>query len=151
MANNPTRLHSEFNSIIWCYYMQAISCHYANSNCYYIDIKGTSQEGIAKEVVDLAVKRLAGKGEAEISYQVCLSIMLAIFVITSIGCVEVTKSTCPWQGRKFNKWCVNPCHCRFSESSHSSIMLTDLFWKFIIIIYVYNIICISDLYVFKIW
>ena len=49
---------------------QAISCHYANSNCHYIDIKGTLQEGIAKEVVNLAIKRLGGKGEAEISYQV---------------------------------------------------------------------------------
>ena len=49
---------------------QAISCHYANSNCYYIDMKGTTQEGIAKEVVDLAVKILGGKDASEISYQV---------------------------------------------------------------------------------
>ena len=46
---------------------QAISCHYANSNCYYIDVKGTSQEGIAKEVLDIAIKRL---GTIEVSYQV---------------------------------------------------------------------------------
>ena len=49
---------------------QAISCHYANSNCYYIDVKGTTQEGIAKEVVDLAIKILGGKDISEISYQV---------------------------------------------------------------------------------
>ena len=51
---------------------QAISCHYANSNCYYIDVRGTTQEGIAQEVVDLALKKFGGKDVAEVSYQVQL-------------------------------------------------------------------------------
>ena len=36
-------------------------------------MKGTTQEVIAKEVVDLAIKRLGGKDASEISYQVPLS------------------------------------------------------------------------------
>ncbi|XP_073407373.1 phytanoyl-CoA dioxygenase, peroxisomal [Dendrobates tinctorius] len=38
-------------------FRKAISCHYASSDCYYIDVKGTSQENIEKEVVELAKKR----------------------------------------------------------------------------------------------
>ncbi|PIO16274.1 hypothetical protein AB205_0174120, partial [Aquarana catesbeiana] len=35
----------------------AISCHYASSDCYYIDVKGTSQENIEKEVSEMVQKR----------------------------------------------------------------------------------------------
>ncbi|XP_075064757.1 phytanoyl-CoA dioxygenase, peroxisomal [Mixophyes fleayi] len=38
-------------------FRKAISCHYASSDCQYIDVKGTSQENIEKEVVELAMKR----------------------------------------------------------------------------------------------
>lgn len=38
-------------------YRKAISCHYASSRCHYIDVRGTLQEGIAKEVEDLAKRR----------------------------------------------------------------------------------------------
>uniref|UniRef100_A0A8D1SW67 phytanoyl-CoA dioxygenase n=2 Tax=Sus scrofa TaxID=9823 RepID=A0A8D1SW67_PIG len=34
----------------------AISCHFAASDCKYIDVKGTSQEKIEKEIVDLTHK-----------------------------------------------------------------------------------------------
>ncbi|RWS14159.1 phytanoyl-CoA dioxygenase: peroxisomal-like protein, partial [Dinothrombium tinctorium] len=34
-------------------YRKAISCHYAASECHYIDIKGTSQEKIAEEVLEI--------------------------------------------------------------------------------------------------
>lgn len=39
-------------------FRKAISCHYASSNCEYIDVKGTSQENIEKEVAEIAVKRI---------------------------------------------------------------------------------------------
>lgn len=38
-------------------FRKAISCHYASSDCYYIDVRGTSQENIAKEVEDIAARR----------------------------------------------------------------------------------------------
>ncbi|XP_075408477.1 phytanoyl-CoA dioxygenase, peroxisomal isoform X1 [Tenrec ecaudatus] len=38
-------------------FRKAISCHYASGTCYYIDVKGTSQENIANEVVNLAHRR----------------------------------------------------------------------------------------------
>ncbi|KAG9489924.1 phytanoyl-CoA dioxygenase, peroxisomal [Eleutherodactylus coqui] len=38
-------------------FRKAISCHYASSDCYYIDVKGTTQENIEKEVIELALKR----------------------------------------------------------------------------------------------
>ncbi|XP_076428871.1 phytanoyl-CoA dioxygenase, peroxisomal [Peromyscus maniculatus bairdii] len=38
-------------------FRKAISCHYASSDCHYIDVKGTSQENIEREVQELAEKR----------------------------------------------------------------------------------------------
>lgn len=33
--------------------MQAISCHYASGDCYYIDVKGTTQENIEREMTEI--------------------------------------------------------------------------------------------------
>jgi hypothetical protein len=38
-------------------FRKAISCHYAASECYYIDVEGTTQENISKEVQEMASKR----------------------------------------------------------------------------------------------
>lgn len=38
-------------------FRKAISCHYASSDCYYIDVEGTSQENIANEVKEIASRR----------------------------------------------------------------------------------------------
>uniref|UniRef100_A0A1A8SM55 Phytanoyl-CoA dioxygenase, peroxisomal n=1 Tax=Nothobranchius rachovii TaxID=451742 RepID=A0A1A8SM55_9TELE len=38
-------------------FRKAISCHYASSDCYYIDVKGTTQENIENEVIEIAEKK----------------------------------------------------------------------------------------------
>lgn len=38
-------------------YRKAISCHYASSDCHYIDVKGTSQEKLANEIIAMAKKK----------------------------------------------------------------------------------------------
>ncbi|XP_001368411.2 phytanoyl-CoA dioxygenase, peroxisomal [Monodelphis domestica] len=38
-------------------FRKAISCHFASSNCYYTDVKGTSQEIIEKELQNLLEKK----------------------------------------------------------------------------------------------
>lgn len=38
-------------------YRKAISCHYASSDCHYIDVSGTNQQVIADEIIDMAKKR----------------------------------------------------------------------------------------------
>ncbi|XP_054609828.1 phytanoyl-CoA dioxygenase, peroxisomal [Dunckerocampus dactyliophorus] len=38
-------------------FRKAISCHYASSDCYYIDVKGTTQENIENEVKELAARK----------------------------------------------------------------------------------------------
>ncbi|RZF42678.1 hypothetical protein LSTR_LSTR001473 [Laodelphax striatellus] len=38
-------------------FRKAISCHYASSDCYYIEVKDTIQDSIAKEIEDMAKKR----------------------------------------------------------------------------------------------
>ncbi|XP_037616738.1 phytanoyl-CoA dioxygenase, peroxisomal [Sebastes umbrosus] len=38
-------------------FRKAISCHYASADCYYIDVKGTTQENIEKEVTDIANRK----------------------------------------------------------------------------------------------
>jgi len=40
-----------------CVCVQAISCHYASADCYYIDVKGTTQENIEKEVTEIATRK----------------------------------------------------------------------------------------------
>lgn len=38
-------------------FRKAISCHYSSADCHYIDVTGTTQENIAKEVEGIAAKR----------------------------------------------------------------------------------------------
>ncbi|KAJ8411315.1 hypothetical protein AAFF_G00173210 [Aldrovandia affinis] len=38
-------------------FRKAISCHYASSDCYYIDVKGTTQENLEKEVQGIAARK----------------------------------------------------------------------------------------------
>ncbi|XP_060924913.1 phytanoyl-CoA dioxygenase, peroxisomal [Limanda limanda] len=40
-------------------FRKAISCHYASAECYYIDVKGTTQENIEKEVKEIASRKYA--------------------------------------------------------------------------------------------
>ncbi|CAN9508144.1 unnamed protein product [Ophioblennius macclurei] len=46
-------------------FRKAISCHYSSSDCYYIDVKGTTQENIEKEVTDIAMRRFG----ADVTFQ----------------------------------------------------------------------------------
>lgn len=39
------------------HFRKAISCHFASSDCDYIDVRGTTQENIAKEVEEIAKRR----------------------------------------------------------------------------------------------
>ncbi|KAK3518135.1 hypothetical protein QTP70_033226, partial [Hemibagrus guttatus] len=48
-------------------FRKAISCHYAGADCQYIDVKGSTQENISKEVEELARKRIGS--ETTISFQ----------------------------------------------------------------------------------
>ncbi|XP_029329680.1 phytanoyl-CoA dioxygenase, peroxisomal isoform X2 [Mus caroli] len=41
---------------------EAISCHFGSSDCQFIDVSGTSQENIAKEVVEMAEKKYGFQG-----------------------------------------------------------------------------------------
>ncbi|XP_048862534.1 phytanoyl-CoA dioxygenase, peroxisomal [Brienomyrus brachyistius] len=38
-------------------FRKAISCHYASADCYYIDVKGTTQENIENEVQEIAARK----------------------------------------------------------------------------------------------
>jgi phytanoyl-CoA hydroxylase len=49
-------------------FRKAISCHYASSRCDYIDITGTPQDSVAKEVKEIVKKKFKG---IELSYEVC--------------------------------------------------------------------------------
>ncbi|XP_053319079.1 phytanoyl-CoA dioxygenase, peroxisomal [Spea bombifrons] len=46
-------------------FRKAISCHYASADCHYIDVKGTSQENIEKEVAEIALKRYGVETEID--------------------------------------------------------------------------------------
>ncbi|XP_063958296.1 phytanoyl-CoA dioxygenase, peroxisomal-like [Lytechinus pictus] len=47
-------------------FRKAISCHYASSNCHYIDVEGTTQANMANEVHELVKKRLGEEVEVDI-------------------------------------------------------------------------------------
>lgn len=51
------------------FFHKAISGHYASSHCYYIDVKGTSQEYIETEVLGIARKKLGA--DIDVSFEVC--------------------------------------------------------------------------------
>ncbi|RXG68392.1 Phytanoyl-CoA dioxygenase, peroxisomal [Armadillidium vulgare] len=50
---HPVLLHGSGDNIT-NRFRKAISCHYAASDCYYIDVKGTIQENITKEIEEIA-------------------------------------------------------------------------------------------------
>ena len=39
------------------HFRKAISCHYCTSDCYFIDVKGTTQENISKEIEEVAKRK----------------------------------------------------------------------------------------------
>ncbi|OTF76238.1 hypothetical protein BLA29_014875 [Euroglyphus maynei] len=61
-------------------FRKAISCHYASStDCHYIEIKGTIQEKLAKEILDVYDRRaraVLGDDAGHISYKVKEKIFL---------------------------------------------------------------------------
>ncbi|XP_040091742.1 phytanoyl-CoA dioxygenase, peroxisomal-like, partial [Oryx dammah] len=50
-------------------FRKAISCHFADANCHYIEMEGTNQENIGKEVVNMVRKK---HGFKDITLKVCL-------------------------------------------------------------------------------
>ncbi|XP_037797879.1 phytanoyl-CoA dioxygenase, peroxisomal-like isoform X1 [Penaeus monodon] len=62
---HPILLHGSGDNVTQ-HFRKAISCHYASSHCQYIDVKGTTQENIAKEVEEIALKRGVSLGFKEI-------------------------------------------------------------------------------------
>ncbi|KAL7637425.1 UNVERIFIED_CONTAM: hypothetical protein RMT77_012153 [Armadillidium vulgare] len=53
---HPVLLHGSGDNVT-NHFRKAISCHYAASDCHYIDVRGTLQENIAKEVEEVAKRR----------------------------------------------------------------------------------------------
>lgn len=51
-------------------FRKAISCHYAASECFYIDVKGTMQENMANEVLDVAKQKGAELDDVKYIWQV---------------------------------------------------------------------------------
>lgn len=53
-------IQNEENLYMYTFFLQlqAISCHYASSHCDYIDVTGTSQETLSKEVMEIGKKRI---------------------------------------------------------------------------------------------
>ena len=47
--------------------LQAISCHYASSHCQYIDVRGTTQESLEDEVLEVARRKLKRLGADSVS------------------------------------------------------------------------------------
>ncbi|XP_068162944.1 phytanoyl-CoA dioxygenase, peroxisomal [Antennarius striatus] len=47
-------------------FRKAISCHYASSDCFYINVKGTTQENIEKEVLEIASRKLNMTGDFDL-------------------------------------------------------------------------------------
>ncbi|KAF5283616.1 hypothetical protein FQR65_LT13822 [Abscondita terminalis] len=62
---HPVLLHGSGHNITKGF-RKSISCHYADSNCYSINLRGTLQEEIEREVLEVAEK----KGMGDISFHV---------------------------------------------------------------------------------
>ena len=90
---HPHHTHSHPTSLV--HPLQAISCHYAASECEYISVEGTSQEMIEEEVVELARKRLGH--DAVITFQ-ARRFELKEFVVTCSN-VSILLSQDTWRIR----------------------------------------------------
>ena len=52
------------------WFEQAISCHYAASECGYIDVTGTSQEIISQETLEIVAKKFGDGVKTDLDYKV---------------------------------------------------------------------------------
>lgn len=78
-------------SVCVCVCFQAISCHYASADCYYIDVEGTTQENIEKEVKEIAARKYAMDNEITFKVRHLLSQyipLLSIRPTCNILCME---------------------------------------------------------------
>lgn len=50
-----------FNLSLNCIF-QSISCHYASADINFIDVKGSIQDGVEKEVFEMVHKKLVARG-----------------------------------------------------------------------------------------
>ena len=66
-------------------FLQAISCHYAASECHYIQVEGSTQQNIADEVKDLAEKKLGKELASGITYQVRLGFCPVTILVTKLS------------------------------------------------------------------
>ncbi len=71
---------------------QAISCHYASSNCDYIDVAGTSQDIILKEVVEIVKRRLGEDAEITLDVRQQLQMLYYPFQHFSLDDMENQRS-----------------------------------------------------------
>ncbi|XP_078090877.1 phytanoyl-CoA dioxygenase, peroxisomal [Mustelus asterias] len=53
-------------------FRKAISCHYASSDCYYIDVKGTLQENIEQEILELGRTKYGIDGDINMADVWCV-------------------------------------------------------------------------------
>lgn len=51
-------------------FRKAISCHYAASECQYIDVKGTKQQKLADEIISIYKKKLGAGEDLQVDYDV---------------------------------------------------------------------------------
>ncbi|KAI3366476.1 hypothetical protein L3Q82_000607 [Scortum barcoo] len=63
-------------------FRKAISCHYASGDCYYIDVKGTTQENIEKEVKEIAAKKYAM--DDEITFKMSWTRVFVVSLLTTL-------------------------------------------------------------------
>ena len=68
-------------------FRKAISCHYAGSDCHYIDVRGTTQQSIADEVQEIAKKR----GITDLSFQVAIK-KSSFLVSAQINCHSIFRT-----------------------------------------------------------
>ena len=68
------------NHIYDFFFLKAISCHFSTSHSHYIDVKGTIQEELSKEVVQVAEKRYpSGEWDYKVFVPVFIFFLLCYF------------------------------------------------------------------------
>lgn len=70
---------NEYNLIFSQRFRKAISCHYSASDCYYIDVKGTIQENITKEIEEIAKSKGLVGANVKVRYILCSNIILLAY------------------------------------------------------------------------
>lgn len=77
-------------------FRKAISCHYAASECHFIEVKGSKHEKIGEEFEQVYKKKLGEDSGFDYTVSDTVTRSVGWWLITSLSCSQCGRSNRPW-------------------------------------------------------